>query len=92
MTSVSEIVLYSFNWTIFLDLNVKEYLNSISTMIKLVDGQNVSSISRQYLGKKISRNTMKRKVQSAINLELKTLQAVRFALSNSSTLQQGPWL
>ena len=61
-------------------------------MIKLVDGQNVSSISRQYLGKKISRNTMKRKVQSAINLELKTLQAVRFALSNSSTLQQGPWL
>ena len=29
------------------------------------------------------------KVQLAINLELKTLQIVRFALSNSNTLQQG---
>ena len=32
---------------------------------------------------------MKKKVQLAINLELKTLQIVRFILSNSSTLQQG---
>ena len=87
MASVSEVVLYIWNWTIFLDLNVKEYFNSIPTLIKLVDGQNASSISLPVFGKKQSTNPMKKKVQLAINLGLKTLQIVRFALSNSSTLQ-----
>ena len=87
MASVSEVVLYSWNWTIFLDLNVKEYLNSIPTLIKLVDGQNASSISLPVFGKKQSTNVMKKKIQLAINLGLKTLQIIRFALSNSSTLQ-----
>ena len=87
MASVSEVVLYIWNWTIFLDLNVKEYFNSIPTLIKLVDGQNASSISLPVFGKKQSTNAMKKKVQLAFNLGLKTLQIVRFALSNSSTLQ-----
>ena len=52
VTSVSEIILYSLNWTIFLDLTVKEYLNTIPTRIKLVDGPNASSISLPVFGKK----------------------------------------
>ena len=83
MASKSEIILYSLKWKIFLDLNVKEYLNSIPT--KLVNGQNASSISLQVFRKKLSRKALKKKVQLAINLELKTLQIVRFTLSNSST-------
>ena len=86
VTLVSEIILYSLNWTTFLDLNVKEYLNSIPAVIKLVDGQNALPISLSVFGKKLSRNAMKEKVQLAINLGLKTLQIVRFVLSNNSTL------
>ena len=52
VTSVSEIILYSLNWTIFLDLTVKEYLNTIPTRRKLVDGLNASFISLPVFGKK----------------------------------------
>ena len=86
MTSVSEEILYSLNWTIFSDLNIKEYLNSIPAVIKLVGGQNGSSMSLPVLRKKLSRNAMKKKVHLAVNAGLKTLQIVRFVLSNSSTL------
>ena len=86
MTSVSEVILYRLNWTIFLYLIVKEYLNSVPTVIKLVGGQNASSISLPVFRKKLSRNATKKKLQLAINLGLKTLQIVRFVLSNSSKL------
>ena len=86
MTSVSEEILYSLNWTIFLDLNIKEYLNSIPAVMKLVDGQNAASMSLPVLRKKLSRNVVKKKVHLAVNPGLKTLQIVRFVLSNSSTL------
>ena len=39
---------------------------------------NASSISLPVFGKKLSGKAMKKKVQLAINLELKTLQIVRF--------------
>ena len=52
VTSVSEIILYSLNLTIFLDLTVKEYLNTIPTRRKLVDGLNASFISLPVFGKK----------------------------------------
>ena len=73
MISLTEVILYSLNWTILLDLNVKEYLNSIPTLIKLIDGQIASSISLPVFGKKLSRNAMKKKVQLAINLGLKDI-------------------
>ena len=85
MTSLSEVILYSLNWTIFLDLHVKGCLNSIPTLIKLLDGQNPSSILLPVFWKKLSRNAMKKKVQLAINLGLKTLQIALFVLGNSST-------
>ena len=77
------------NWTIFLDLKVKEYLESINTMIKLIDGIKCIIHITASIREKLSGKAMKKKVQLAINLELKTLQIVRFVLSNSSTLQQG---
>ena len=55
-----------------------------STPIKLVDRQNTSSISLPVFRKKLSRNTMKKKAQLAINLGLKTLQIVQFVMSNNS--------
>ena len=55
--------------------------------MKLVGGQNGSSMSLPVLRKKLSRNAMKKKVHLAVNAGLKTLQIVRFVLSNSSTLQ-----
>ena len=61
MASESEIILYSLKWTIFLDLNVKEYLNSIPTMIKLVVGQDAPSISPPVFVEKLSRNALKKK-------------------------------
>ena len=88
MTSVSKVILYSLNWTIFLDLNVKEYLNSISTVIKLVDGQKKQRIIHiaASIREKTSMKCHEEKVQLAINLGLKTSQIVGFVSSNSSTL------
>ena len=72
---------------LFRSKSKKEYLNSIPTLTKLVDGQNAPSISLPVFEKKLSRNTMKKKVQLAINLSLKISQNVRFVLSNNSALQ-----
>ena len=67
---------------IYLDLNEAEYLENIPLLLKFVDKQNIRSVSLPAIGKKFTRNLMKKAVEAAHQLGIKSLQVIRFVFSS----------
>ena len=62
---------------IYLDLDEAEYLENIPLHLKFVDEQNTRSVSLPAIGKKFTRNFMKKAVEAAHQLGIKSLQIIR---------------
>ena len=67
---------------ICLDLTETEYLENIPLLLKFVHEQNIRSVLRPAIGKKFTKNFMKKAVEAAHQLEIKSLLVIRFAFSS----------
>ena len=67
---------------IYLDLTEAEYLENIPLLLKFVDEQNIRSVLRPAIGKKFTKNFMKKAVEAAHQLGIKSLLVIRFAFSS----------
>ena len=62
---------------IFLDLNEAEYLENIPLLLKFVNEQNICSVSLPAIGKTFTRNLMKKTVEAAHQLRIKSLLVIQ---------------
>ena len=61
---------------IYVDLKEAEYLESIPLLLKFDDEQYICSVSLPAIGKKFSRNFMKKVVEAAHQLGIKSLLVI----------------
>ena len=63
---------------IYPDLNEAEYMENIPPLLKFVDEQNIRSVSLSVTGRKFTSNFMKKTVEAARQLGIKSLLVIRF--------------
>ena len=64
---------------IYVDLTEAEYLENIPLLLKFVDELNIRSVSLSAIGKKFTKNFMKKAVEAVHQLGMKCLLVIRFA-------------
>ena len=67
---------------IYLDLTEAEYLENIPLLLKFVDEQNIRSVLHPAIGKKFTKNFMKKAVEAAHQLGIKSVLVIRFVFTS----------
>ena len=64
---------------IYVDLTEAEFLENIPLLLKFVDKLHIRSVSLPPIGKKFTKNFMKKAVEAAHQLGIKSFLVIRFA-------------